>query len=143
MIFESRFDCMERILRLVRCEIFWQQVSWNSDSAFQEHLHTFSSVILFFPNHNSSKPVRVSKFSISCTRSMSCPFPNPDPSAYPYPIGCQLQHSQLCKPLQSLDLLYLVLYKENFFQLFKMIDILDMLYLVEAEIQPCQPCQTV
>ena len=51
---------------------------------------TFSSVILFLPSHNCSRPVKVSKFSMSYTIvNMEIP-KDRVLSAYPYPVGCQL-----------------------------------------------------
>ena len=39
----------------------------QKNTRIQSTHHTLSSVILFLPNQSSSKPVKVSRFSISCT----------------------------------------------------------------------------
>ena len=92
---------------------------------------TLISVILFFPNQSSSKPVKVSRFSSSCT-TINLGTPSFWQLPYPYPVGSQFQIPQLGQPIKSLNLLYLVLHKVDVLELLEMIHILDMLDLVEA-----------
>lgn len=103
----------------------------------QSRHHAFNSVILFLPSQSSSRPVKVSKFSISCT-AVNLDIPSASQLPYPYPIRSQLQIPQLAKPVKSLNLLYLVLHKVDIPKLLEMIHILDMLDLVEAKVQACE-----
>ena len=93
--------------------------------------HTLSSVILFFPNQISSKPVKVSRFSISCT-AINLDILSFWQLPYPYPIRSQFEIPQFGQPIKSLNLLYLVLHKVDVPELSEMIHILDMLNLVET-----------
>lgn len=96
----------------------------------RKHL-TLSSVILFFPNQSSSKPVKVSRFSISYT-IINLHIPSFWQLPYPYPIRSQFQIPQLGQPIKSLNLLYLVLYEVDVPKFLELIHILDVLNLVEA-----------
>ena len=78
------------------------QTQWNH--------HTLISVILFLPNQSSSKPAKVSKFSISCIDNQSW-YRELLAAAYPYSIRSQFQIPQLSQSIKSLNLLYLVLNK--------------------------------
>lgn len=99
----------------------------------QPRPHTLSSVILFFPNQSSSRPINVSRFSISCiTINLYTLLLWQLP--YSYPIRSQFQISQLGQPLEALNLLYLILYKVDVLQLLEMINTLNVLDLVEAQV---------
>ena len=103
-------------------------------TCIQARRHTLISAILFFPNQSSSNPVKVSRFSISCT-VINPGFLNFCQLPYPYPIRSQFQVPQLSQPIKSLNLLYLVLHKVDIPEPLEVIHILDMLDLVEAQIQ--------
>ena len=61
-----RLDWIERILRFVRGEMFYRVARLDGRLMRRRMgVPALSSVILFFPSHNSSRPVRVSRFSIS------------------------------------------------------------------------------
>lgn len=90
-------------------------------------------MILFLPNQSSSKPVNVSRFSISYT-AINHNILSFWQLPYPDPVRSQFEILQLGQPIQSLNLWYLVLHKVDVPELREMIHIFDMLDLVEAQV---------
>lgn len=60
---------------------------------------TFSSVILFLPSHNSSRPANVSKFSMSYTIINIVNPIDQVLSPYSYSVGSQLQIPELVQSI--------------------------------------------